>query len=104
MKPDDLYQLLRLTGYPVTFHHFDQPPPLPYLVYLTPYTVNWYADNSVYVKGSHWQVELYTEKKNIAVERKVEDELTAFCWEKTQDYIPEEKLYRTMYEFEDLDD
>lgn len=103
MKLDEMYSILNFTGYPVAFGYFEKPPPLPYLVYLTPYTVNFYADDAVAVSAVHYQVELYTEKKDSAAERKVEDVLAVFCWEKTQDYIPEEKLYRTMYEFEELD-
>ncbi len=103
MKLIDVHTVLLSTGYPVAFSHFEKPPPLPYLVYLTPYTVNTYADDRVTVSAYHYQVELYTEIKDISAERKVESALSVFCWEKSQDYLSEEKMIRTIYEFEEFD-
>ena len=46
---------------------------------------------------------VYTEKKDSTAERKTENALAVFCWEKSQDYLSEEKIVRTIYEFEELD-
>lgn len=103
MKLTDVHAVLTSTGYPVAFSHFEKPPPLPYLVYLTPYAVSAYADDKVAIAAQHYQVELYTGKKDLAAEQKVENALAVFCWEKTQDYLSEENLLRTIYEFEEFD-
>ena len=103
MRLDDVHQVLKSTGYPLAFHHFEEPPPLPYMVYLTPSGVTTYADDQVYSSASHYQVELYTERKDLTAEQAVEAALAVFCWEKSQDYIAEEMMYRTVYEFEEIE-
>jgi hypothetical protein len=103
MKLTDIHAILVSTGYPVAFSHFETSSPLPYLVYLTPYSVNTYTDDTVAVSATHYQVELYTDKKDVTAERKVEDALAVFCWEKSQDYLSEEKMFRTIYEYEEFD-
>ena len=102
MNLTQVHAVLMSVGYPVAFSHFEKPPPLPYLVYLTPYESNLYADDAVCVSAIHYQVELYTAKKDIDAEQKVEAALAVFCSEKSQDYLADEKMFRTIYEFEEI--
>lgn len=100
----EVYTMLKQTGYPVAYHHFTTVPTPPYVVYLTPYSPNFAADDKAYVKVNHLQVELYTAKKDTTAEAKLEVVFDAndICYEKTEVYIDSEKLYQIIYEFEEI--
>ncbi len=102
MKLPEVLSILASTKYPVAFSHFERPPPMPYLIYLTPYTTNTYADDAINISLIHFQVELYTEYKDEVAEQEVEDALAVFCWEKSQTYLSNEKMFQTIYEFEEI--
>jgi len=95
-----LSNLLKSTGLPVAYHHFVQPPTPPYIVYLFAFSSNFGADNRVYHKNPRYQVELYTEFKDPATEKLLEDlfDTNDIHWEKTETYIDSEKLYQIIYE------
>lgn len=105
MDEKTLYNLLESTGLPVIYRRYDvdennPPPKPPYLVYLFAYSSNFGADNKVYQKVPHYQVELYTTKKDPATEKLLEDLFDAndIYWEKTETYIEGEGLYQVIYE------
>lgn len=94
-------QLLDATGLPVAYSHFNSPPPTPFIVYMTDGTSNYFADNKVYRKGTPITVELYTDKKDLSAEQKLEDILdqNEIPWEVTgQPWIESEKLFQRIYE------
>jgi len=95
-----LLNLLKSTGLPVVYHHFNSPPKPPYIVYLFSYTSNFSADNKVYSKIPHYQVELYTTKKDPTSEKLIEDlfDENDIYWDKTETYIESEDLYQVLYE------
>lgn len=97
---DDLLTLLKSTGLPVAYHHFDAPPAPPYIVYLSPDTQNFFADNRVYCQIENYQVELYTVKKDPASEALLEGLFNAndIPWDKNGLYLEGEKLYQVVYE------
>ena len=45
MNYQELDEILKETGVPFTFHHWENPGPPPYGVYLDDYTENFAADN-----------------------------------------------------------
>lgn len=94
-----LFNLLKSTGLPVAYHHFTAPPTPPYIVYLFTDSENFGADNRVYVKGDNYQVELYTDKKDLVAEGKIETALdgASIFYDKTELYIETEKLYQVIY-------
>ena len=100
MDETTLSNLLKSTGLPVAYHHFVQPPAPPYIVYLFAFSSNFGADNKVYRKVPHYQVELYTTKKDPATEKMLEDlfDTHDIYWEKTETYIESEDLYQVLYE------
>lgn len=102
MSLDDLKAILGETGIKFSYHHWEEPPPLPYGVFLDPYSNNFMADNRVYEKISHIQIELYAEEKDLLAEQSIEDVLDKhdMPYEKEFLYIPEERLYETIYEIE----
>jgi hypothetical protein len=101
-----LRTVLNSTGLPVVYHSFQssglkvkQPP---YIMYYLKNSDNTGADNKVYYKRNHYNIELYTNKKDIAAEQKLEDafDSASIFYEKTESYIDEEKMFDILYEIE----
>lgn len=105
MDEKTLLAVLKATGMPVIYHHYDAdennpPPKPPYLIYLFSHSSNFGADNKVYSKANNYQVELYTTKKDPTSEKLLEDlfDANGIYWEKTETYIENEGLYQVLYE------
>ena len=105
MTLSDLYTILKATGYPVAYSHFtattNNPLPTPpYITYLSAYSSNLKADNMVYEKIDNLQIELYTNKKDLAAEKKLEDLLdqNEIAYESTETWIDSEQLFQKIYE------
>lgn len=96
----ELYNLLNSLGLPVSYRFFKTPPTPPYIVYLFSYSDNFGADNKAYSKEDNYQVELYSAKKDLASEKKIEDlfDNNDIFYEKTETYIDSEELYQVLYE------
>jgi len=101
---DKVSQILKAIGLPFAYHHFSEkkPPSIPYICYLLPNSDNFSADGRVYYKKNFVHIELYTDRKDILAEQKVETVLNGFdvFYEKSQVWIESEKLYQTLYIFE----
>jgi len=102
---NELYTILKATGYPVAYSHFnssdDTPlPKPPYIAYLSSYSSNLKADNKVYKKIDNLQIELYTSKKDLEAETVLEDLLdeNEITYESTETWIESEKLFQKIYE------
>lgn len=102
MRLEELKTLLETTGMPVTYRAWpeNEAPPLPFICYLVAYSNNFGADIGVYHKVDHIQVELYTKQKDQSSEDKVENALSSFYWDKTEEYIDSERCYQILYEIE----
>lgn len=105
MTLSDLVKILRSTGYPVVYSHFtvteNNPVPAPpYIAYLFTYSTNMYADNKVYQKVNNIQIELYTNKKDLAAEARLEEILDAneIIYETSETFIESENLFQKIYE------
>lgn len=103
----EIYTALKATGYPVAYSHFVETPnnPLPeppYITYLFSYSSDMMADNVNYAEISNFQVELYTNKKDLAAESKVQDKLKelGLPYTKTETWIDSEKLFQVIYEIQ----
>ena len=94
----------KLTKIPIPFAYNDFPkdktPPMPYGVYSTQRANPFYADGEVYYLFGHLQVELYTKRKRLDLERKIERALEGFAWTRNEEYLSEEKCYVITYELE----
>lgn len=106
MTEKEVCQMVKKAGFPTAYHHFDdgQEPEKPYVVYLYPETNNFAADGIVYQAINELDIELYTEKKDIEAEKKVEAVLKehGFFYEKTETYLTSEKMFEVLYEMEVL--
>lgn len=102
MTLKELKERLETTGLPVAYRAWPEgaAPPLPFICYLVAYSNNFGADGRVYRRIDHIQVELYTKQKDPDSEDKVEDALSSFYWEKTEEYLDTERCYQILYEIE----
>lgn len=102
MKKEEIEQRLKETGIPFAYRAFPprKSPPLPFLIYLTPYSNNFAADGEVYYPITHIQIELYTKRLDPEAVQRVEKALQGLFWEKTEIYLEDEQMYETIYETE----
>ena len=101
---EELVQIIQEMKIPFAYDHFaeGESPDPPFICYLIPGSDNFAADGKVYFKINQVRIELYTDSKDLAVERKVEmvmDE-SGICYNKSEVWIQSEKLYEVLYSFE----
>ncbi len=102
MSIKEIMDLLKTSGLQVAYRSFpeEEAPPLPYICFLVAGYDNFAADGIVYYEAKQITVELYTKHKDILMEEKVEKALSSFYWEKSEEYIDDEKCYQITYELE----
>ena len=102
MDEINLYELLKTTGLPVAYHHYNSPPEPSYLVYFFRSSDDLAADNINYIPINNYQLELYTGIKDLQTERRIEVCLTAadIYFSKQEIYINSERLYQVVYEIQ----
>ncbi|MEO2238065.1 hypothetical protein ABE547_02365 [Dorea sp. YH-dor226] len=101
---EELVAMLQKMGIPFAYDHFaeGESPDPPFICYLLPGSNNFAADGKVYFKINQVRIELYTDSKDLAVERKVEMVLddSGIFYNKSEVWIQSEKLYEVLYSFE----
>ena len=101
---EELLQILSETKIPFAYHHFaeGESPEPPFICYLLPGSNNFSADGKVYYKINEVHIELYTDLKDLAVERQLEDVFDehGIFYNKSETWIQSEKLYEVLYIFE----
>lgn len=99
MTQIELYSHLKSIGMPLSYNHFNEVQKTPYLTYLFTYSNDFIADNNNYHKISNFQIELYTDKKDMASEALVEGKLQEIelPYRKMESYINDEKVYQITY-------
>lgn len=102
MSLEELKVLLETTELPVAYRAFPEnhAPSLPFICYLVSYSNNFDADDCVYQEITHINIELYTKTKSPETELVLENALSAFCWEKSEEYLENEHCYEIIYEIE----
>ena len=104
MTIEQLAAMLQDTGIPFAYDHFaeGESPEPPFICYLLPGSDNFAADGRVYFKINEVRIELYTDKKDVSVEKQVEDALDnqGIFYNKSEVWISEERLYEVLYSFE----
>lgn len=103
MTIEQLAAMLQDTGIPFAYDHFaeGESPEPPFICYLLPGSDNFAADGRVYFRINEVRIELYTDKKDMSVEKQVEDALDGrgIFYNKSEVWISEEKLYEVLYSF-----
>lgn len=101
---DKLIEIVKKIGLSNAYHHFaeGESPEPPFLIYLIRGSDNFSADGKAYFKANEVHIEIYTDYKNIEIEKKAEavlDEYGIF-YNKLESFIESEKLYEVLYTFE----
>lgn len=104
MTMEELAAMLQEMGMPFAYDHFaeGESPEPPFICYLLPGSDNFAADGRVYFKVNEVRIEVYTDRKDMSVESKVEavlDDREIF-YNKSEVWIQSEKLYEVLYSFE----
>ena len=101
---EELLSILKETGFPFAYDHFaeGEAPDPPFICYLLPGSDNFAADGRAYYKINEVRIELYTDKKDLAMEQAVEGVLDAHSifYDKSETWIDSEKLYEVLYQYE----
>jgi len=101
---DKIMELLGRLGIPFAYDHFaeGESPDPPFICFLLPASDNFAADGQVYFKVTEVHIELYTDKKDLELEEKVEAALDegGFFYEKNEVWIESERLYEVVFSFE----
>ena len=101
---DKIIGMLKEIGIPFAYSHFaeGESPEPPFMCYLLPTSDNFSADGRVYHKLSSVHFEVYTDKKDRALENRVEDvfDKNNIFYNKSEVWINSEKLYEVIYSFE----
>lgn len=89
---------------PFAYDHFSEgeSPDPPFICYLLPGSDNFSADGLVYHKMQTVHIEVYTDRKDLEIETAVETVLdnNRIFHNKSEVWIPSEKLYEVIYSFE----
>ena len=104
MTHEEVIKMVNEIGLQSAYHHFaeGEAPDPPYVVYLYPNANNFSADGVVYHSGNNLDIELYTDLKDIKLEKKVEAVLQkhGIFYAKSETWIESERLYEVLYEME----
>jgi hypothetical protein len=100
MTQTELYQALKSIGFPVAYGSFTSPVTPPFITYQFVNSSDMIADNHNYVDIENFQIELYTEKKEPATERLVQDKLKelGLPYSKVETWLDSENLRQIIYE------
>ena len=106
MTYDAIVEMLEEAGLPLAYDHFaeGESPDPPFLVFLFPSSDNFSADGIVYQRIDALHIELYSDRKQPDVERRLETVLDrhGVFYEKTEVWIDTERLYEALYSTEVL--
>ena len=102
MTHREVMEMLGKLDLPFAYDHFaeGESPDPPFICFLYPKNIPTGADNTVYYQLHELDIELYTDKKEPPLERKVEKLLTdhEIFFRKSEVWIEEEKMYEVLYE------
>lgn len=103
MELQEIYEKLRTLNIPVAYLKFDKPQKLPFIAYFEAGTEIQGADNYNLYRRTEIRIELYSEKKNPELERKIENLFRSVEIEKNGDtYLKDENMFMTLFSFETI--
>ncbi len=103
MELSEIYEKLCTLGIPIAYLKFDKPQKLPFIAYLEAGTEIQGADNYNLYRRTEIRIELYSEKKNPDLERKIENLFRMVEIEKDGDtYLKDENMFMTVFSFETI--
>lgn len=103
MSLEEIYEKLCMLGIPVAYLQFSKPQKLPFIAYLEARTEIQGADNYNLYRRTRIRIELYSEKKNPELERKIESLFRTVEITKDGDiYLENENMFMTVFSFETI--
>ena len=104
MTYKEIKSMLGNIGLPVVYDHWpeNKAPNPPYICFFFPGDNDFIGDNSNYAKIRELTVQLYTDQKDFELEETVEQALSAFVYDRYEEFISDENLYLVSYEMEVL--
>lgn len=104
MTKSDVVAMIKEMDIPFAYDHFAEgkSPKPPFCVYLYPKSDNFAADGVAFYKQDVLHIEIYTDKKDISLEDRVEAVLDkhGLFYAKNEVWIQSEKLYEVLYQTE----
>ena len=101
---DKLIAVLEELGIPFAYDHFaeGESPQPPFLCYLLPGSNHFVADGRVYYRINEVRLELYTDSKDIGLERRLEALLDRYgiVYGMMEAWIESERLFEVLYSFD----
>lgn len=103
MDLNEIYSKLKTLDISVAYLKFNKPQKLPFMVYFEAGGEVEGADNYNLYRRKTIKIEIYSAKKDISLERKVEELFRDTELEKDVDtYLPDEEMFMTAYSFETI--
>ena len=104
MTYEEINDMMAEMGLRYAYHHFaeGESPNPPFLIFLSPGENVFSADNVRYHSFKQLDIELYTDRKNPALEEEIEAALISheLYFSKSETWIESEKMYEVLYEME----
>lgn len=101
MELEEIYERMKTLNIPVAYLKFNSPQKLPFSVYFEAEGQVEGADNYNLYRRKKIVAEIYTEKKDVELERKFENLFREFELEKAVDtYLKDEQMFMVAYTFE----
>ena len=99
MNQTQLQAALDTSGYPTVYGSFKDRVEPPYIVFIRPTADTVSSDYKVHGKYQNYNIELYTNKKDLAAEKKLEDIIGLIDpeYDTLETYIDTEKMYQVTY-------
>lgn len=102
MTPQEVNTLIASVGIPYAYHQFadDTGQEPPFICFFYGNSNGIAADDTNYVRVERLYIELYTDEKDFALEKTVEDLLNenGIVFEKEQAYLDSEHMHETIYQ------
>lgn len=103
MEHKNIYDLLKTLNIPVAYDHFDSDKKVapPFIAYREISSQTFKADNVTFYRPYEFEIELVTDKKNVALQKAIEDLLTENLISydiEDEVWDEDEKIYHNFYE------
>lgn len=101
MNQVQMIALLNTLSFPSVYDHALPGQKLPFLAIHTEQLNNFAADDTVFYEKWQFRIDLYTVKKELALEREIKDLLAAndIVWTKSELYIDDQSCWEVEFEF-----
>lgn len=101
MTYSEITEMVDSAGLPAAYDHFAEGagPDPPFLIFLYPRSDDFFADDGPYLPMEELHIELYTDRKDPVLEKKVEEMLMGrgLAFSRSESWIPKERMYEVLY-------